>query len=352
VLPVFAWMGGYTRALRMQLRERNADLREALSTARAGESNLAEAQRIARTGMWVVDSTNRAITWSDETFRLFGLEAQKGVPLGKNFWRLIHPSDRRRCCELIRHAISQSRSFDSEFRVLQPSGDLRWLHVLGRPVPGSDGCGSIVRGTLRDITEQHEADERIRRLAYFDGLTGLPNRSLFTHLMVHALAQAARRGTRVALLFIDLDDFKMINDKFGHDAGDDVLTAFAARLTAELRGSDAAGRAQPPEAAARLGGDEFVVLIEDFADADQVAAMSQRILAATQIPFQAGRERPTIGVSIGIAVFPQDGDSFERLLKCADIAMYAAKQAGKNSYRFFSSGYEFFRRRSSGLPMD
>jgi diguanylate cyclase (GGDEF)-like protein/PAS domain S-box-containing protein len=336
VLPVFAWMGGYTRALRLQLRERNADLGEALRTARAGEANLAEAQRIAKTGMWMVDPGARSITWSAETFRLFGLDADKGVPIGNEFWRLVHPEDQPRYREMILSALLRGRNFDGEFRVVQPSGRIRWIHVLGRPETGTRGTGLIVRGTLRDITEQHEADEWIRRLAHFDGLTGLPNRSLFTHLMARALAQGARRGTPVAVLFIDLDSFKEINDQLGHDAGDRVLAAFAARLTAALRGSDAAGRVEPPESAARLGGDEFVVLVEDFADAEQVAAVSRRILAVTQIPFQAGAEKRNLGASIGIAVFPRDGDSPEVLLKCADSAMYAAKQAGKNTYRFYN----------------
>jgi diguanylate cyclase (GGDEF)-like protein/PAS domain S-box-containing protein len=341
VLPMFAWMGGYTRALRTQLRTRNEELAEALCTAQASEANLAEAQRIAKTGMWVIDLGTRSITWSAETFRLFGLDAGRDVPVGEDFWRLIHPDDQRRYRRLIRPALSKGRNFDSEFRVVQPSGRISWLHVLGRPVINRDGRASIVRGTLRDITKQHEADEQIRRLAHFDELTGLPNRSLFTHLIRRAVAQGGRRATPVAVLFIDLDGFKEINDQLGHGAGDAVLSAFGARLTAVLRASDAAGRVESPESAARLGGDEFVVLLDDFTEVEQVAVVARRILATTQIPFEAGLERRSISVSIGIAVFPQDGDSPDRLIRCADSAMYSAKQAGKNTYRFFSAEYEF-----------
>jgi diguanylate cyclase (GGDEF)-like protein/PAS domain S-box-containing protein len=351
VLPWFAWMGGYTRALRTQLRRRNADLAQALRAATASEANLAEAQRIARTGMWVVDRARGSVTWSAETFRLFGLDPVKGVPTGKELGRMIHPDDHERYRELIRRALVNGHSFDTEFRVVQPSGRVRWLHALGRPVTNSDGTASLVRGTVRDITEQHEADERIRRLAHFDALTGLPNRSLFMHLMTRALARGARQGTPVALLFIDLDGFKEINDQLGHEAGDAVLAAFADRLTGALRSSDAAGRVEPPESAARLGGDEFLVLVDDFGDLEEVAVVARRILAATQMPLQVGFERRTIGLSIGIAVFPQDGESTDRLMKCADSAMYAAKHAGKNTYRFFSTVHHHARQPSSGLPL-
>jgi diguanylate cyclase (GGDEF)-like protein len=207
-----------------------------------------------------------------------------------------------------------------------------------------------VRGTLRDITEQHEADEHIRRLAHFDALTGLPNRSLFNHLTVRALALGLRRSAPVAVLFIDLDGFKGINDQLGHDAGDGVLAAFAVRLRTALRSSDAAGKLESRESAARFGGDEFVVLIDDFTEVEQVAVVARRILALTQIPFQAGIERRSIGLSIGIALFPQDGDTPDRLMKCADSAMYAAKQAGKNTFRFFSAHYELPGQRSA-LPL-
>src|SRR5690606_21076207 len=114
-------------------------------------------------------------------------------------------------------------------RVRLPSG-VRWVHALGRPVLDEQGNTIMVRGTVRDITEQREADEHIRHLAHFDVLTGLPNRSLFTQLLTRALAQAKRRSTPLAVLFIDLDGFKEINDRLGHDAGDALLAAFASRL--------------------------------------------------------------------------------------------------------------------------
>jgi len=130
-LPWFVWMGGYIKGLRTQLRERNAELERALQTATVSEGNLAEAQRIARIGMWIVDPVARNIDWSAETYRLFELDQNKGVPIGREFTRLIHPDDQQRYRELIRPALLEGRSFDSEFRVMLPLGGVRWLHALG-----------------------------------------------------------------------------------------------------------------------------------------------------------------------------------------------------------------------------
>jgi diguanylate cyclase (GGDEF)-like protein/PAS domain S-box-containing protein len=343
-LPWFAWMGGYIRQLRTELRRRNLELTEALRAAQASEGNLAEAQRIASIGMWMVDTKARTTIWSRETFRLFELDETKGVPHGPELLKLVHPEDVQRYRDLIQPALIQGRSFDSEFRLQLPSGRVRWLHALGRPVVDEQGSTLMVRGTLRDITEQREADEHIRRLAHFDSLTGLPNRSLFTQLLGRSLTQAQRSGRSLAVLFIDLDGFKGINDRLGHDAGDALLAAFASRLTATLRRSDATGRMRPQDSAARLGGDEFVVLIDDFSDASQVEVVARRILSGVSTPFQLGGAlhgsgpvvESIIGASIGIALHPQDADSPDALMKRADEAMYAAKQAGKNTYRFFA----------------
>jgi diguanylate cyclase (GGDEF)-like protein/PAS domain S-box-containing protein len=341
-LPWFAWMGGYIGNLRNEVRRRNLELTDALRTAKASESNLAEAQRIARIGMWMVDPIARSTTWSPETFRLFEVDEARGVPRGKELMKLIHADDVQRYQDLIRPALIEGHSFDSEFRLQLPGGRVRWLHALGRPVLDEEGRTVMVRGTLRDITEQREADEHIRHLAHFDSLTGLPNRSLFTQLLARAVAQAERRRAPVAVLFIDLDGFKGINDRLGHDAGDALLAAFASRLTATLRRSDATGRMRAPGSAARLGGDEFVVLVDDFAEPAQVEVVAKRILSIVSTPFELGALRggasmsASIGASIGIALHSQDGESVDRLMRRADEAMYAAKQAGKNTYRFWN----------------
>jgi diguanylate cyclase (GGDEF)-like protein/PAS domain S-box-containing protein len=180
------------------------------------------------------------------------------------------------------------------------------------------------------------AQTQIRQLAHFDFLTGLPNRTLFNELLDHALAKARRHGRQLAVLFIDLDGFKQINDRFGHDAGDHLLVTFTMRLRESLRRSDALGRHTGSDTAARLGGDEFVVLIDEFANPIELEAVAKRILAAAAQPFPLAGPEGQVSASIGISIYPTDGTDIESLTKSADRAMYRAKQVGKNTYRFFS----------------
>jgi diguanylate cyclase (GGDEF)-like protein/PAS domain S-box-containing protein len=184
------------------------------------------------------------------------------------------------------------------------------------------------------------AQKQIRQLAHFDFLTGLPNRTLFNQLLDHALSKAQRHARQLAILFIDLDGFKQINDRFGHDAGDHLLVTFTLRLRESLRRSDSVGRHTGSDTAARLGGDEFVVLIDEFADPVELEAVAKRILAAAEEPFSLAGPEGEISASIGISIYPTDGTDIESLTKSADRAMYRAKQAGKNTYRFFSGAVD------------
>lgn len=176
--------------------------------------------------------------------------------------------------------------------------------------------------------------EQLQQLAHFDYLTGLPNRNLFNQVLAHALEKAKRRESRLGLLFIDLDGFKQVNDRFGHDAGDHLLATFAERLGASLRRSDIVARPGSAEVAARLGGDEFVVLIEDVNDPSELEIVARRILEAAAMSFDLAGAEGRVGASIGISVFPDDGNDLDALVKSADAAMYAAKRAGKNTFRF------------------
>ncbi|MDP2239401.1 MAG: PAS domain S-box protein [Burkholderiales bacterium] len=175
---------------------------------------------------------------------------------------------------------------------------------------------------------RRQAEERIRHLANYDELTGLPNRTLFNERLAHALAQARRNDRQLAVLFIDLDRFKNINDTLGHDAGDLVLKEVADRLRGCLRDSDSVGR---------LGGDEFVVLIEEPPQISGVSMVAQKILEAVARPFILAAQEYHIGATIGISAYPEDGMDMQTLLKHADAAMYHAKEQGGNNYHFHSA---------------
>ncbi|CAA7626774.1 putative Diguanylate cyclase [Candidatus Terasakiella magnetica] len=204
---------------------------------------------------------------------------------------------------------------------------LEWLSIS--VVPDIDGRPLRYVSVFNDITELWRKDEHIRHQAYHDALTGLPNRFLLQDRLEHALDIARRARSALAVLFLDLDRFKLINDSLGHEMGDHLLRAVAGRISDCVRKSDTV---------ARLGGDEFVVVLSDPSGTDEVAHTAERIITALAIPLLlAGRELQVTS-SIGIAMFPQDGREANALMKNADTAMYQAKDCGRNAFRFFDSG--------------
>ncbi|VTU46167.1 Cyclic di-GMP phosphodiesterase Gmr (plasmid) [Variovorax sp. SRS16] len=320
-MPWFALMGGYISALR-------EELKSALHTVEDRERTLAEAQRLAHFGSWSFDAATQAVEWSTETYRIFGLDPANSAMVGAQFRSLVHEEDRDRYVQLIDRAVEGLEEFDAEYRIALPSGAVRWVHALAKPVT-SRGRSPLLRGTVMDITERKAAEDRIRQLAHFDALTGLPNRNLFMQLLQHALAKTLRQGTPLALLFVDLDGFKTVNDTLGHDAGDLLLAAFAQRLRRCLRLSDVT---------ARLGGDEFVVLIDDFDGKAEVGAVAERVMVAASTPYQIRERSCNASASIGIAIFPEAGRDIEALLRNADQAMYRAKHDGRGTFRFWTHG--------------
>ena len=202
-----------------------------------------------------------------------------------------------------------------------------------------DGTGVLTGHSLvlRDITERLQSERRIRSLAFYDGLTGLPNRQRFQRSLEKALHAARVRREIGALLFVDLNRFKEVNDRMGHSAGDDLLREVAARLQECVRFSDPVGRAEPDvnSPVSRLGGDEFTILLGEIGDPLDAAKVAQRMLDLLSAPFEIDRQEVFSGASVGIAVFPHDGLDADTLLRSADQAMYHAKRSGRSSFEFF-----------------
>lgn len=196
-------------------------------------------------------------------------------------------------------------------------------------IPATDGVPACYASVFRDISALHQANERIQFLAFHDALTGLPNRALFEDRLEQALERAKRERQRLAIIFIDLDGFKEINDSLGHDVGDLLLREIAQRIRDRLR--------RGTDTVARLGGDEFVVLMEDPGDPDNCIALAAEIIADVATPFELRGHLIRVGASLGIAFFPEDGDDTLELMKRADLAMYTAKAAGKSTYRLFQA---------------
>lgn len=225
------------------------------------------------------------------------------------------------------------------FSLVHPSGARRWCRFQMAHMPGGD---IIVSG--QDITRIKEAEERIRHMALHDSLTGLPNRQLFQDRLDLALAHAKRYETMVGVLYIDVNDFKKINDSLGHAAGDQALRIVAERLTASVRG---------PDTVARLGGDEFVVILPEILQPSDVAEVARRVLAAMVRPVELSGRLMPLGASIGVSLYPSDATTPDELLLKADQAMYRAKSGGGSNYRFNdSSRTEAAPRQEAERPRD
>lgn len=186
----------------------------------------------------------------------------------------------------------------------------------------------LIRSYLFDVTERKKAEEELQYQAFFDPLTGLPNRTWFNQQLTQALNHEARQNTLMAVMFLDLDCFKNINDTLGHTIGDQILQAFAERLASCVRAGDVIGR---------WGGDEFTLLLPHIHSAEDTIGLAQRILNTLKSPFEVAGHHLHVKASIGIAIYPQDGRDGETLLKNADAALYRAKERGRNHYRFYSS---------------
>ena len=215
---------------------------------------------------------------------------------------------------------------DFEIQMRDAAGKDFWALVSAHFIHfGGQAC--ILAG-LNDITERKLMQDHINHIAYHDELTALPNRMMFSERLSHALERARRKKQQLAVLFMDLDRFKIINDTLGHESGDMVLRQMAERLSGELRKSDTV---------ARLGGDEFVVLIEDLPEKGYVDKVAEKLLAAASRPFSLNLQQFNLSGSIGISIYPADGDDPPALLKNADVAMYAAKRQGKNNFQYYSA---------------
>ena len=248
--------------------------------------------------------------------------------LGRADDELLDPAVARELRARDRQVLATGRPVSYEFTLRTSKGRTRSLHTLKAPFRKPDGSVAGFVGVTRDVSERKRREQEVWRQANFDGLTGLPNRRLFEDRLRNAVGQAARRGTRIAVLFLDLDRFKRINDAMGQTAGDAVLQIAAERLAAELRDADTV---------ARLSGDEFTAVLVDISDAEQLARVAERLLESLSQPAALRDRQVSLSCSIGIAVYPTDGEDAESLLDAADRAMYAAKEAGRGTWRAASA---------------
>ena len=233
----------------------------------------------------------------------------------------VDPVDRRRFQEEIERKGSIR---DYEVKLCKKDGSEMDCLVTSTVRRGEDGRVLGYQGFIHDVTERKQVEETIRRLAYYDALTGLPNRTLFGDRLTVAVARARRNRRRLAVMLLDLDHFKDVNDSLGHPVGDQLLQAVGERLTGLLRRSDTV---------CRMGGDEFLVLLEGISEMEDVAKVAEAILERLREPVVVKTHELQVTTSLGIAVYPEDGEDGDTLIRNADIAMYRAKDKGRDNYQ-------------------
>jgi diguanylate cyclase (GGDEF)-like protein len=299
---------------------------------------LASAQRIAGVGYWQWDSITDKLEVSEQLTEMLALGNSSSFGSLDEFIDLIHPQDQ----EFIRNkivSVSQDGTASSDdYRLLTLQTETLAVHQeLVRP-PNSV---NIVLGTVQNITEQRESQKMIRQLAYSDALTGLASRAYFHMHLEDVIKAAHRRSERFALLFLDLDGFKDVNDSLGHDVGDMLLKEIAQRLQDAIRETDFV---------ARLSGDEFCIMADNLSDQYDAAHVANRCLELMNEPVNLGKQIIRPRCSIGIAYYPDDGEDSKSLLKAADSAMYAAKETGKHRYMYYQP--EFTEKAENRLKME
>jgi len=302
-------------------------VRERTEALRLSEGRLQNLVSLSADWIWEQDATLRFTYVSDSVEAATGYSPQQLI--GQSQTANVDIDASPDVMAAWKAAVDARRPFrDFTYGFDRPDGVRCYVRISGEPVFDDAGGFTGYRGVGRDVTQDRLAEQKVQELARIDGLTGLPNRNMFLGELDRAIARSRRNGAPFAVYFIDLDRFKTINDTLGHDAGDKLLRVMAQRLRAALRESDLV---------ARLGGDEFVVLAEGDANVPSLTLVAQKLLTAIGEPMLLHGHRFLVTGSIGIGLFPNDGEDAATLLKHADAAMYLAKEKGKNNVQFYTA---------------
>lgn len=330
-------------AHRLRYMVRASDTTEQLQELQKSESRLGNAQRIARLGNWEWNLKNNEIYWSEQLYQMLGVRRGVVKPSYRNFLSKLPRAERMEFRRWI-HGMLQGHE-EKQLRgwnhcIEQSDGGCLNVQHQAEIFYDESGVATLVSGTVLDVTELKRAQDKILQLARFDSLTGLANRSVFRERVQLAMERAQRHGHLGAVLFLDLDNFKRINDTLGHGIGDQLLQEVARRLTESLRSSDSISDSQlrndtDNNLIARFGGDEFTVLLSEIGQVKDAENIARRILDAIGLSINLSGHEVVVTPSIGIAIFPHHGEDVDSLLKNVDAAMYYVKHAGKNGYELF-----------------
>ena len=240
--------------------------------------------------------------------------------------QVVHKDDMP-ILEEIQRELIMGNTVRRELKIVHPEHGEKWVLFKAHPFRKSDGLLEKVNGQFEDITRQKELEIELKRMAYFDELTDIPNRKMLDRQIQKALVRSKRHQHNFSIMFIDLDDFKKVNDTLGHDAGDRLLIDVVSRINNCVREEDLISR---------IGGDEFIVMFEETGK-DEIEQIAKRIIEYVAEPYTLNDQSASISLSIGISMFPEDGEDKDTLIKAADKAMYYAKNNGKNSYQIYTN---------------
>ncbi len=314
---------GYILSIVHDITERQ----EAETRLKEQEEQLRQMMENIEEVVWLTDTSKERMLYISPAYEYIWKRTCESLYAHPKQWlESIHPDDRPEV-EYATYHKQVSGDYDVEYRIIRPDGSVRYIHERAFPI--RNGSGEVYRivGTAQDITTRKEQEAHIQYLAYHDSLTGLPNRSLVMDRLNQAITRAHRRKEMLAILFLDLDRFKAINDTLGHPAGDSLLQQTAERLTQTLRDEDTISR---------VGGDEFLILLTEIHNEENAGHVAEKILNALAVPFSVTGHELHVRASIGISLCPRDETRAEHLVKYADTALYLAKEQGRNTFRFFS----------------
>lgn len=304
-----------------------------ISRRKQAERALAQREKRFRTivekswsGVVLLDGQLRFSFAGSSTQHLIGYDEEELI--GRPLFDFVHPRDLVAAQRIFSSVLeSENQEAHGELRFRHKDGSWVWLEGFGQNLLHEPSVGAIVVN-YRDVSQRKETEKQLEYRAYYDSLTGLPNRLLFRDRLVNSLGQARRNRVGLAVMYLDVDHFKLINDGLGHSFGDALLADIAKRLEGSLRASDTISR---------IGGDEFSILLPEVTSAEGVAGVARKILDSLVEPFRVDGHDLFVTASIGISCFPTDGDDVETLLKCADAAMYRAKELGRNQAQLFTA---------------
>lgn len=324
----------WIRLLKVAVKKKTAELRDQSEQIEQERTRLQEIIDATRAGTWEWNVQTNTCVVNDRWAQMLGYQLHELTPVTLEVWKqLIHPDDKLLTSEdLDRHLKGETAYYEADFRMRHKTGQWVWIAGRGKLISRtSDGAPLMIRGTNLDITERKLADAAIWRQAHYDHLTQLPNRRLFNERLSELLTLALESHSQFALLTIDIDRFKEVNDTLGHPAGDELIIQAAQRI-----------RRSVPDAnlIARFGGDEFSVLITDQKNIGRLSRVASELLDQLARPYQLAAEQVFSSASIGISVYPDDAKDGVELQRHADQAMYAAKNNGRNGFSFFTSSMQ------------